>query len=193
MNRPPTTAEPVDPSRVRTLPPHFAWVDRRLALSRHLAPELAVRLDTGGLALSVASSVASFPRSDQVRLADAVRRHALSTREAEAFLATYRGVTDAPSREMLLRDPRSARPREPDQGASPLDKTAAAWDARFEVVEQNIEILVRADFSSLPDTDRRVLEARRRRLAAQILLLFHSLRPHGSLPLPRRLPDAAGL
>jgi hypothetical protein len=30
MVRPPTTGQPVDPARVRTLPSHFAWVDHRL-------------------------------------------------------------------------------------------------------------------------------------------------------------------
>ena len=30
MREPPTTVDPVDPTRVRTLPAHFAWVDHRL-------------------------------------------------------------------------------------------------------------------------------------------------------------------
>ena len=30
MNPPPQLAEPVDPTRVRTLPRHFAWIDHRL-------------------------------------------------------------------------------------------------------------------------------------------------------------------
>src|SRR6266508_234046 len=30
MSPPPPLAEPVDPTRVRTLPPHFAWIDHRL-------------------------------------------------------------------------------------------------------------------------------------------------------------------
>ena len=30
MTRPMKSTQPVDPARVRTLPPHFAWVDHRL-------------------------------------------------------------------------------------------------------------------------------------------------------------------
>jgi len=30
MRPPPPSADPVDPTRVRTLPRHFAWVDHRL-------------------------------------------------------------------------------------------------------------------------------------------------------------------
>ena len=30
MRPPPQRADPVDPSRVRTLPRHFAWIDHRL-------------------------------------------------------------------------------------------------------------------------------------------------------------------
>ncbi len=30
MNPPPQLADPVDPTRVRTLPRHFAWIDHRL-------------------------------------------------------------------------------------------------------------------------------------------------------------------
>ena len=30
MRQPPPFGHPVDPTRVRTLPPHFAWIDHRL-------------------------------------------------------------------------------------------------------------------------------------------------------------------
>jgi hypothetical protein len=30
MRHPPTAVDPVDPTRVRTLPAHFAWIDHRL-------------------------------------------------------------------------------------------------------------------------------------------------------------------
>src|SRR6266540_51995 len=53
------------------------WVERRLLLARRLSPELCQRVDSGSLALSVAVTISSFGPSEQKRLADSVRRHAL--------------------------------------------------------------------------------------------------------------------
>jgi len=47
MSPPPQLADPVDPTRVRTLPRHFAWVDHRLRdrLRELSLEEIALLLD----------------------------------------------------------------------------------------------------------------------------------------------------
>jgi ParB-like chromosome segregation protein Spo0J len=60
------------------------WVDRRLTLGRRLAPALAGAVDAGRLSATTAHALAPFPRGEQPRLADAILRHGLRTREAEA-------------------------------------------------------------------------------------------------------------
>jgi len=152
------------------------WVSRRLLLSRRLAPELAQRLDQRGLGLTVACGLCGFDRSAQLRLYQAVLRHGLRTREAVAFLDTYRAMVDAPSREALLRDPRSAEPRALDQGASPLGPAASRIAAAFDTLENSFREVEAADLSALRETERRVLEARKRQAEKTILKLALQLK-----------------
>ena len=111
------------------------WVARRLLLAGKLAPELKLRLDAGRLCLTVAVALCEFDRRSQVRLADVSSRHGLSTREALAFLVTYRMLPGEPAREDLLRDPRCAQPQASDQGSSPLGAAAARIEARLDGLE----------------------------------------------------------
>ena len=146
-NAPRRTASPMDEARVaasladldqhspaaigKLLGRKKTWVERRLTLARRLAPELGVRLDRGRLSLTTALGLSIFGKTEQKRLGEAIFRHALSTREAEAMLGTYRAAPDTPTQEALLRDPRAAEPKISDQGASPLGPTASELEARF--------------------------------------------------------------
>lgn len=195
-NMPRKTASPMDEARVvasladddqfsvaaigKLLGRKKPWVSRRLTLARHLAPEIAVRLDRGHLSLTCALALCAFGKGEQRHLADAAERHALTSREAEAFLATYRAVSEPATREALLRDPRSAQPKPVDQGGSPLGSTAVEWEARFDAAERVLEELQHADFSGLSETEQRVLDARRRRLAAFVLSLAHQFQKEQS-------------
>ncbi len=109
MSRPKPDPQPLLPDRVRVLPPHFAWVDHRLRdrLDRLTLPEIGRRLDGGGLSFTTALSLCAFTKTDQVSLVEVISRHALTTREAEAFLATYRAAPDDVTRQTLRRDPPS--------------------------------------------------------------------------------------
>jgi Helix-turn-helix domain len=86
------------------------WVDRRLTLGRRLAPEVGRHVDAGRLSATTATTLSTLPRRDQPHVADAILRHGVRTREAEALVAAWRAASDAPTREALLRDPRSAVP-----------------------------------------------------------------------------------
>lgn len=145
------------------------WTERRLALARRLAPPLGARLDAGRLSFTVALDLAAFPKSEQTRLALAIERHGLPTRAAQAFLATYRVAPEGPARQALLTDPGGVRP--PPADPSPLGPTAADLERRFDQAERLLEELSRLDLSGFLDPERRVLEARRRRLDAQIRTL----------------------
>ncbi|MGH2667968.1 MAG: ParB/RepB/Spo0J family partition protein, partial [bacterium] len=123
-NSPRRTASPMDEARVvRSLaaddhlsPPQIAkatgrgraWVERRLTLGRRLAPEVAPHLDHGRLSATTATTLASVPCGEQKRLAEAIVRHGLRTREADALLAAWRVTPDPVTRAALVRDPRSA-------------------------------------------------------------------------------------
>ncbi len=68
-------------------------------------------VDEGRLSATTAHALATLPRGEQPRLADAIARHGLRTREAEALLTTWRAAANDPAtREALLRDPRGATP-----------------------------------------------------------------------------------
>ena len=146
-----------------------SWVSRRLLLARRLAAELSFRLDAGSLCLSVALDLCSFDRKTQNRLGEAVLRHKLSTREARAFLETYRLAPDPGTHEELLRDPRSALPSEREQGASPLGATAKAIEERLHTLEASLQEIKGLDLSGFSETERRVLDAQRRRVAATVV------------------------
>jgi ParB-like chromosome segregation protein Spo0J len=95
-----------------------AWVQRRLTLARKLAPALGFLLDHGKLTLSTALGLCAFGKTEQMHLSGVIDRHALNTREATAFLASYRAVGDGPTREALLREPRTAQPPRPPEGVA---------------------------------------------------------------------------
>jgi len=164
------------------------WVDRRLTLGRRLAPDVAGLVDTGRLSATTASALATLPRGDQKRLADAIERHGLRTRDAEAVLATWRAAADTPTREALLRDPRSAVPAPSAGPVSPLGPTARELQARFDQTERALEELARVDLAGFPETDRRVLEASQRRLAAQVVRLARAQKEEAFDTDPRGTP-----
>lgn len=157
------------------------WVDRRLTLGRRLASSLAAHVDDGRLSATTAHALAAFPRAEQPRLADAITRHGLRTREAEAFLGAWRVAADAATREALLRDPRGAVPAPRDSAVSPLGPTARELQARFDQTERALAELLPLDFAGFTDSDRRVLEACQRRLAAQVVQLARTV-PGGACP-----------
>jgi ParB-like chromosome segregation protein Spo0J len=113
-----------------------AWVERRLTLGRRLAPEVAAHVDHGRLSATTATALAGVSRGEQKRLAEAIVRHGLRTREAEAFLAAWRVAPDSPTREALVRDPRAATPPPGESAVSPLGPTARELQARFGETER---------------------------------------------------------
>jgi ParB/RepB/Spo0J family partition protein len=133
------------------------WVDRRLVLGRRLVPEVARRVDTGRLSATTAHALAALPRSEQPTLAATLERHGLRTREAEAFVATWRAAADDPvTREALLRNPRHGTPPTGDATVSPLGPTARELQARFAQTERALADLVHVDLTGFADPDRRV-------------------------------------
>ncbi len=126
------------------------WVDRRLTLGRRLAPALARHVDAGRLSATTAHALASLPRGEQPRLADAITRHGLRTREADAFLTAWRVADDAVTREALLRDPRGAVPAPRDPAVSPLGVTARELQARFDQTERALAELLALDLTASP-------------------------------------------
>ena len=63
------------PTQIAKLLGHCrGWVDRRLMLGHRLASVLAVHVDDGRLSATTAHTLASFPRTEQPRLADAMQR-----------------------------------------------------------------------------------------------------------------------
>jgi ParB-like chromosome segregation protein Spo0J len=190
-NTPRRTVSPMDEARVvrsladddRLSPTQIAkasgrgraWVERRLTLGRRLAPEVAPHLDHGRLSTTTAATLASVPRGEQKRLAEAIVRHGLHTREAEALLATWRVAADPATREALVRDPRSAIPAPGEPSVSPLGPTARELQARFVQTEHALDELAHLDLAGFPDPDRRVLEACQRRLAAHVIQLAHTV------------------
>lgn len=197
-NTPRKTASPMDEARVvaalaqedglsvpsiaKLLGRKPPWVERRLTLGRRLAKDLAPRVDRGRLSLSLALALSAFAQDEQLRLAGAIERHFLTTRETEAFLATYRAA-DPATREALLRDPRSGLPPSERPGASPLGRTAGEIASRMDEIERGLLELSSADFSGLLDSEQRVLEARRRQLLLRLELFFKEA-THGPRPDP---------
>ena len=118
-NGPQKTAGPMDEARVvaslvdddamtplavaKLLGRKKAWVKRRLTLARGLAADLGRWLDVGTLSLTVASQLCAFDARTQMQLANAANRHALTSRQAEAFIVTYQSAKDSITREALLR------------------------------------------------------------------------------------------
>jgi len=202
-NAPRRTLSPMDEARVvaslaeadRLTPFQIAklldhgrgWVARRLTLGRRLAAELGPHVDDGRLSSATAGLLAALPRGEQPRLAEVIERHGLRTREADAFLATWRACSDETTREALRRDPRGAGPRPAPAAPSPLGPSARALESRFEDTEDAVAELVALDLSGFPETERRVLEARQRRLRALVLALARA--PVGT---PARFEPLAG-
>ena len=119
------------------------------------------------------------PRGEQPRLADAIERHGLRTREAEAFLAAWRATpATRPTREALLRDPaqRHARPRRHRRLAAGSHGAGAPGALRRRPSAPSTSCDV--DLTGFADPERRVLEACQRRLAAQVIQLART-RPGG--------------
>src|SRR6266508_1004279 len=164
----------VSPTQIAKLLGHGrAWVDRRLALGRRLAPELAGHLDDGRLSATTAHALATLAHAEQKRLAQSIVRHGLRAREADALLAAWRAAPDTPTREALVRDPRTATPAPGEPAVSPLGPTARELQARFLQTEHALQELTHVDLAGFTDPEQRVLEACQRRLAAQVVQLAH--------------------
>jgi hypothetical protein len=147
-------------------------------LGRRFSAELAPHLDDGRLSVTVAHGIASCPRGEQKRVADAIVRHGLRSREAEAFLSAWRVAPDAVTREALVRDPRGATPSPGAPSVSPLGPPAGALQARFAHTERALDELTLAlDLSGFTESEQRVLSACQRRLAAHIRQLAHPSPP----------------
>jgi ParB-like chromosome segregation protein Spo0J len=126
-----------------------SWVTRRLLLGRRLAPPATAHVDAGRLSATTAPTLATLPRSEQPRLGEAIVRHGLRTREAEAFLAAWQTTADAPTREALLRDPHSATLPPPRPSASPLGPTARELQTRLDQTAHALQELLALDVTGV--------------------------------------------
>jgi ParB-like chromosome segregation protein Spo0J len=204
-NAPRRTLSPMDEARVvraladddhltptqigRLLGRGRGWVARRLLLGRRLAPAVVAHVDAGRLSATTVTTLAALPRGEQPRLAEAIVRHGLRPREADAFLAAWQ-ATDAPTREALLRDPRRATPSPPATSASPLSPTARELQTRFDQTERALSELLALDLTGFADPERRVLDACQRRLAAQLRRLGRDVKTiRRALDRPPRPPE----
>jgi hypothetical protein len=84
MRHPASAVDPVDPTRVRTLPAHFAWIDHRL---RDRLPELSLEEIALLLFLHLAAD-----RTGCSFWADATIAKKLGLREGDVIQARYRRV-----------------------------------------------------------------------------------------------------
>src|SRR6266568_3528951 len=213
-NTPTRTLSPMDEARVvhslaaddHLSPPQIAkllrrgrgWVDRRLTLGRRLAPELAGHLDDGRLSATTAHALATLPHAEQKRLAQSIVRHGLRAREADALLAAWRAAPDTPTREALVRDPRTAAPAPGEPAVSPLGPTARELQTRFLQTEQALQELTQLDLAGFTDPEQRVLDACQRRLAALVIQLARTFQkehpdhvdPRGTARTPATLARA---
>jgi hypothetical protein len=152
--------DPLTPAEIATLLGRGrSWVDRRLTLGRRLVSALAGHVDDGRLSATTAHTLAALPRGEQPCLADAITRHGLRTRPANAFFTAWRVAGDAACRQALLRDPHGAVPAPRDPAVSPLCVTACTLQARFDQTERALAELLSLDLTGFADPDGRVLEA----------------------------------
>lgn len=84
---------------------HKSWVCRRLQLCERLEAGVADDMRLGLLSATVARELIRLPHGNQPRVAEAVRQHQLSSRQAGELVARFLGTALPDVRQALLSDP----------------------------------------------------------------------------------------
>lgn len=96
-----------------------SWVCRRLMLAERLEGELQEQIRLGLLSATVARDLARLPRGNQEPMAEAIRVHGLTSRQAHAAVTALLGTDDPTARREVLADPlRYVGVEEPTAGAA---------------------------------------------------------------------------
>lgn len=82
-----------------------SWVCRRLALAERLHEELQEQIRLGLLSSTVARELARLPRGNQLKMADAIRAHELSSKQAHRIVTALLGADDPRARDEVLANP----------------------------------------------------------------------------------------
>lgn len=99
---------------------HKSWVCRRLQLCERLETSVAEDMRLGLLSATVARELARLPHGNQPQVAESVRQHQLSSRQAGELVARFLGTALPDARQALLKDPlrllgQQAAGRHPDR------------------------------------------------------------------------------
>lgn len=84
---------------------HKSWVCRRLLLVERLGEAVQKDLRLGLLSAAVAREIGRLPRGNQAEALDAVRRHALGSRQTAALVERWFSYDSEEQRRALLADP----------------------------------------------------------------------------------------
>ena len=87
---------------------HKSWVNRRLAMIRALAPEVAEDIKLNLLSAGVASSLARLPREIQTDFCAVIQMHGLKSREVKKLVDLWCKAKDPGIRQGLLKSSREA-------------------------------------------------------------------------------------
>jgi len=82
-----------------------SWVCRRLALVERLEEDLQEDIRLGLLSSTVARELARLPRGNQHKLADTIRAHDLTSKQAHRVVTALLGTDDPRARDEVLADP----------------------------------------------------------------------------------------
>jgi ParB/RepB/Spo0J family partition protein len=102
-----------------------SWVCRRLKLAESLEATLQEDLRLGLLSATAARELARLPRGNQLRAAEAVRDHELTSRQTARLVERLQNSDDPAARREVLADPLRFI------GAEPRDAMSAACDPRL--------------------------------------------------------------
>ena len=128
---------------------HASWVSRRLALVERLSEQLQCDIRVGLVSTTVAREISRLPRGNQAEVAAAIRKAALSSREAAVLVGLFEKATDRDQQTALLDKPRAAVERQQGGPAPP------PWDARLSPATNRL----RRSVLAATTTGRRALSA----------------------------------
>ena len=184
-NRPPRTLTPMDEARVvqsmrhddglgpkgiaHVLGRKLSWVITRLTLAERLNEEVARRVDTGTVGVTLAHALCALDDDAQEAVCEAIEGHGLKGQEALALVSAYRTCEHAEERRALLSDPLTA--------VRPSNRTAKTFSALCTRLEEKLGLVRSALLSianfTLPDEGLTLPE--RRRLEAEHRKVIHQL------------------
>jgi len=126
---------------------HKSWVCRRLQLAERLDPTVQEDMRLGLCHATVARELARLPRGNQPRVAQVVRDHGLSSRQAAGLVDVFLSSDDREALDAVLEDPL----RYIDSGARARDVTTTRdprLTDRGEAIRARLSSLERASLSA---------------------------------------------